>query len=95
MTASAASASWLHERRDRGADRVLDQAAHAQDVVLDLALLAVERLARRVRLGRGRRALGAASELVELVGQGFGRRRAPWSVMSFGSSGAQPNRPET
>ena len=44
------------ERRDRRADLVLDEHPHAQHVVLDLALLAVERLARRMRLraiGRG------------------------------------------
>ena len=45
----------IDEGRDRVADRLLDHAPHPEDVVLDLAQLAIERLTRRMRSAAGRR----------------------------------------
>ena len=82
------------QRGDRGADRVLDQRSHAQNIELDLALLAVERLAWWVGLARGRRAFSRREQLVELIVQRFGRGalRVGHVVRLLRR---QPNRPET
>ncbi len=82
------------QRRGRRPDGVLDEGAHAQDVVLDGLLLAIERVAP----GRGCGAavalrVGGLEQGVELVVDARPVAGvAGWSVMS---SSAQPNRPET
>ena len=87
-SASIAARIWL-----------LDEGAHPQDVVLDLAHLAVER-ARGARwigrtgvggsIGRGR------LDVVEDAGEGVGDAAAIGAGSSvMASSCAQPNRPET
>jgi hypothetical protein len=80
------------ERLTGPADRFLDEGAHAQDGVLDLLFLQVERVTPRLRAGEPGLLLGGVQQFVDLAvhldARSLGSARVVVSI-------AHPNRPDT